>query len=106
MTAGRSPLTAVSKTENKTEKEMNTIILMWNPAISSISYREYKNFFRCPVGTDFNWSVWDHDKAHAGDRLSFYRENTGENEFCIRIVKTADQAAEPIEVCRSKVVFY
>ena len=45
-------------------------------------------------------------EAHAGDRLSFYRENTGENEFCIRIVKTADQAAEPIEVCRSKVVFY
>ena len=73
MTAGRSPLTAVSKTENKTEKEMNTIILMWNPAISSISYREYKNFFRCPVGTDFNWSVWDHDKAHAGDRFFMVR---------------------------------
>ena len=28
---------------------MNTIILMWNPAISSLGYREYKNFFRCPV---------------------------------------------------------
>ncbi len=39
-------------------------------------------------------------EAHAGDKLSFYREQTGENEFCVRIVRT-----DGTECCRSKVVF-
>ncbi len=40
-------------------------------------------------------------EAHAGDKLSFYRENgADENEFCIRICKD-----DGIEVCRSKVKF-
>ena len=44
-------------------------------------------------------------EAHAGDRLSFYREQTGDNEFCIQIVKTEPNGSESIEVCRSKVTF-
>lgn len=52
---------------------MQTIILMWNPAISSIGYREFKEFFREPVGTDFNWSIWEWEKAHAGDRFFMVR---------------------------------
>ena len=44
-------------------------------------------------------------EAHAGDRLSFYRAQTGDNEFCIQIVKTEPNSDEPIEVCRSKVRF-
>ena len=39
-------------------------------------------------------------EAHQGDRLSFYREMTAENEYCIRICKDGD-----VEVCRSKVTF-
>ena len=39
-------------------------------------------------------------EAHAGDKLSFYREKTGENEFCVRIVRT-----DGTECCRSKVSF-
>ena len=39
-------------------------------------------------------------EAHAGDQLSFYRETVGENEFCVRIVRT-----DGTECCRSKVVF-
>lgn len=40
-------------------------------------------------------------EAHAGDKLSFYRENgADENEICIRICKD-----DGIEVCRSKVKF-
>ena len=40
-------------------------------------------------------------EAHQGDRLSFYREQTADNEYCIRICKDGD-----VEVCRSKVVFF
>ena len=39
-------------------------------------------------------------ESHAGDKLSFYREETGENEFCVRIVRT-----DGTECCRSKVKF-
>ena len=44
-------------------------------------------------------------EAHAGDRLCFYRAQTGDNEFCIQIVKTEPDSTESIEVCRSKVTF-
>jgi len=39
-------------------------------------------------------------EAHQGDTLSFYRMQTGENEYCIRICKDGDT-----ECCRSKVIF-
>ena len=39
-------------------------------------------------------------EAHAGDRLSFYQEQTDTDEYCIRIVRT-----DGTECCRSKVLF-
>ena len=39
-------------------------------------------------------------EAHQGDRLSFYRQQTGEDEYCVRICKDGD-----VETCRSKVKF-
>ena len=40
-------------------------------------------------------------EAHAGDQLSFYREQTADNEYCIRIVRS-----DGTECCRSKVQFF
>ena len=39
-------------------------------------------------------------EAHAGDQLSFYREQTVDNEFCVRIVRQ-----DGTECCRSKILF-
>ena len=39
-------------------------------------------------------------EAHAGDRLSFYREETAPDEFCVRICKSEDE-----EVVRCKLFF-
>lgn len=39
-------------------------------------------------------------EAHAGDQLSFYREEVGEGEYCVRIVRS-----DGTECCRSKVLF-
>ena len=39
-------------------------------------------------------------EGHQGDRLSFYRQQTADTEFCIRIVR-----GDGVECCRSKVVF-
>lgn len=52
---------------------MKTFILMWNPAISSIKVSDFKAFFGEPVGTDFNWSVWDWKESHVGDRFFMVR---------------------------------
>ena len=39
-------------------------------------------------------------EAHQGDRLSFFREQAADGEYCIRIVRS-----DGTECCRSKVVF-
>lgn len=44
-------------------------------------------------------------EGHGGNRLSFYREQTAPNEFCVRVMKTESDSDEAIELCRSKVVF-
>lgn len=44
-------------------------------------------------------------ETHYGDRLSFYREQTAENECCVRLVKTEKQTVKEVEVCRCKLVF-
>lgn len=40
-------------------------------------------------------------EAHGGDRLSFYRQQTADNEYCIRITRS-----DGTECCRSKITFY
>lgn len=44
-------------------------------------------------------------EAHQGDKLSFYREQTADNEYCMRLVKTEQEAHAEVEVCRCKTVF-
>ncbi len=44
-------------------------------------------------------------ETHQGDQLDFYREQTGENEYCVRMVKTDPGEQNAVEVCRCKLVF-
>lgn len=44
-------------------------------------------------------------EAHAGDQLLFYKQDTGDNESCVRITKLLPDTNDEIEVVRSKVVF-
>ena len=44
-------------------------------------------------------------EAHQGEKLSFYREQSAENEYCVRLVKTEPSSGNQVEVCRSKLVF-
>jgi len=59
---------------------MNTLLLRWNPAFSSFSMLDY---LQCLAAlntsrfVDFNWSVWDHDKIHAGDRIYWQKLGFG-----------------------------
>ena len=44
-------------------------------------------------------------EAHQGEKLSFYREQIAENEFCVRLVKTIPESKDVVEVCRCKLLF-
>lgn len=56
---------------------MNAIILMWDPAISPMSYREYKEYFRDLDFSYLNWSVRDWKKARAGEPFLLRRNGSG-----------------------------
>ena len=44
-------------------------------------------------------------EAHQGNKMGFYREQTAENEYCVRLVKTEPGEQNAVEVCRCKLVF-
>jgi len=44
-------------------------------------------------------------ESHQGDKLNFYMETVGEQEFCIKITKTCENSSEEVEVVRSKAKF-
>ena len=51
---------------------MKTVILKWNPAVSSYSMLHYLSNIRelnQYDEPDFDWSVWDHEQIHEGDRF-------------------------------------
>ncbi|MBQ5453396.1 MAG: NADAR family protein [Bacteroidales bacterium] len=57
---------------------MNTVILFWNPEISSFKYEDFTNSIKNIKTETFNWSVWEHDKAKKGD--SFFLVKCGEGK--------------------------
>lgn len=62
-----------------------TYLLRWNPAISSFKIDEYRRAtIECPDGFCFNWSVYEWEEAHKGDR--YYMLRTGDEKagmvFC------------------------
>lgn len=57
---------------------MATVILKWNPNFSSYTMFHYLNdivMLNYDDADDFNWSVWDYNKVHTGDR--FYMVKLG-----------------------------
>ena len=57
---------------------MKTVIFKWNPAFSSYSMMHYLNdlnYLREYGLFDYNWSVWDWQQIHEGDR--FYMVKVG-----------------------------
>lgn len=54
-----------------------TYLLRWNPTISSFKLDEYRRAnTECPDGFHFNWSVYEWEDAHKGDR--YYMLRTGD----------------------------
>ena len=55
-----------------------TYLLRWNPTISSFELGDYRNAIKqYPDGFTLNWSVYEWEEAHRGDR--FYMLRTGDD---------------------------
>ena len=50
-------------------KTKNTIVLFWNPAVSSFKINDYQELLESMDSKHMNWSVYEHEKAHFGDRF-------------------------------------
>ena len=63
--------------------KQNTVILMWNTSISSYTMDRFvSDLFDMADGwppTDFNWSVWEHDKVRNGDKFFMVKVGPGTN---------------------------
>lgn len=57
------------------DEVQNTVILMWNPAISSVTLEDHNATIKRILTEYFNWSVWDYKNAKCGDR--FYLVKVG-----------------------------
>jgi hypothetical protein len=59
---------------------MNTVIFKWNPSFSSYSMSQYLYDLISAnqnIADDFNWSVWDYEKIHEGDRYYWLKLGKG-----------------------------
>lgn len=59
------------------DDRQKTFILMWNPAISSVTLEDHNNNVSSMLSEFFNWSVWEYDKAQIGDRFFLVRVGEG-----------------------------
>lgn len=59
------------------DESQNTFILMWNPAFSSVSLEDHNNAIENMLTEQFNWSVWEYEKAKCGDRFFLVRVGEG-----------------------------
>ena len=72
--------TAINNYNSKNRKIMKTIILKWNPAISCVSMEDMKWAVQelwNSLESDFNWSIYDWEKAEKGDRVFMLRVGRG-----------------------------
>lgn len=59
------------------DERQNTFILMWNPAISSVTMDDHLEGISAMLVRAFNWSVWEHEKAKCCDRFFLVRVGEG-----------------------------
>ena len=66
----------------KNNCSMKTFILFWNPGISSYTIERLREDLDVEQHVS-NWSVWEHKKAHKGDRFFMVRCGEGKTGICM-----------------------
>jgi len=83
----------------------NTVILKWNPAVSSynmirflddIAQEEYES----------DWSIWDNERVRTGDTFYMLKVGWGQNGIVMRGKITSDPVADEDWSGRGRLTFY
>lgn len=74
---------------------MGTVILKWNPGFSSYTMiRFLGDLEKCALSNngnaDMNWSIWEFDKVHAGDRCFMLKVGYGQTGIVARGTITSE----------------
>ena len=83
----------------------NTVIFKWNPAISSYSMHQFLEEILDEDGRG-DWSVWDHERIHAGDIFYMLKVGKGQTGIVKRGVITSDPVTDEDWSRQSRLTFY
>lgn len=87
---------------------MKTYILFWNPAISSYKFDDFQRELE-EITDDYynmNWSVWEYENAHAGDRFFMVRCGEGKTGICMSGYFSSDPYQDEDWSGRGRVTYY
>lgn len=87
-------------------EKMNTVILMWNPAISSYKLEQLNHEIAEFPDCWYNWSVWEHDKAQRGDRFYLVRVGHGNTGVVMSGYFSSDPYQDEDWSGRGRVTYY
>ena len=92
------------------DRKQNTVILMWNPSISSYTMDRFESDLLDMADgwapEDFNWSVWEHDKARNGDKFFMVKVGPGTNGLVMSGEFTSDPYQGEDWSGKGRTVFY
>lgn len=87
-------------------KTNNTIILFWNPEVSSFKMNAYQELLEDIDYEHMNWSIHEHEKAHFGDRFFMVccgRKSAG---ICMSGYLVSDPYIDKDWTGKGRVVYY
>ncbi|MBR3020948.1 MAG: hypothetical protein IKH59_01110 [Bacteroidaceae bacterium] len=87
---------------------MKTFILFWNPAISSYKLDDFQRELEelYDEYCNMNWSVWEYEKASAGDRFFMVRCGNGNTGICMSGYFSSDPYQDEDWSGRGRVTYY
>lgn len=85
---------------------MRTVILMWNPEISSFKMKDYMKGMQHFDSFGLNWSVWDHEDIHEFDEFFMVRVGCGKTGIVMKGTILSDPYISKDWSWRGRKVYY
>ncbi len=87
---------------------MNTVILMWNPSFSSYKMTQFEEELEGFLNEDvwFNWSVYDWQNSHDGDRFFLVRVGQGNTGIVMSGYFSSDPYRDEDWAGKKRIIYY
>ena len=87
-------------------KTKNTIILFWNPEVSSFKMGDYQRLLENMECEHMNWSIHEHEKAHFGDRFFMVCSGRKSAGVCMSGYLVSEPYVDTDWAGKGRVVYY